>query len=308
MWLYADGSVPNEGRSAGLGGQIRCAMAGLSRAAHRRWQAVVQARLRESCISPNKACIEALKPGFSSQTGLCMSAFLLVVELRWLEPRAAGEELICGFFNKVRSWRFFCCFPSLDLPPPSRGRVSEFDGGSVFIVRWPKTSCCSWGSERCCASPLIPERHGGDGGDWRFGLCRLSLNYAGVVMPIDNGRHYRRPLFWQPTLMTIRWSFSPAIAGISTSRRRPFSRLAMAFFFLLESSGSVPDSGEIGQSLSLLCHGGCGGGTRWRKMDPGTSKHHHGNTAGEIRCDVENAAGGAASTAAGHNRLVVDDV
>lgn len=223
--------------------QIHGVVGFLRRAAHRWWQVVAQVRLQKPRIPQNKDCIEAMKPGFSSQVWLCVLVFLPAAELSWWEPEAAKAKVPRSFFNKARSLVFCCCESSLCLPPPARGGSVEFDGGPAIQLRWRKAGSLNLQMEEATA---ISSAHYGSAErkevvgrdvDTRLPWSRDTASWCTISAAVCS----------RPTLEAIWWLTSPEYFGIcSTSFWRPSVDVASV------SSGLVPDAEDGGHGLSSL--------------------------------------------------------
>jgi hypothetical protein len=225
------------------------------------WQAAAQAGSTGSCIPPNKVPHRSFKSGLVDHARLCAVILLVAVVLSWREPKTATEKNTAGSLNKVRVQNFYCCNLLLHLHPPARGGSLESDGRLLSPLHWLNVRPVGISTLLAEAVWSIFFARSGCGGRswWAVDF------FHGVDMSWSCDTNASSTLSAAPTclptLKAIWWPLSSVSMSdvSSTSVRRPYAELSMAFFVVSVPSGVVPGAGDDGHgrsSLSFTCGGG----------------------------------------------------
>jgi hypothetical protein len=160
--------------------------------------------------------------GSLGQIRCWLPVLLLVAELLWMEPDAAGRDTIGYSINKA---------------------LAGYQASVVGDVRRASLSCHGGGEKKSWGSALRPAA-------WWYRSWDTAISRGTTSAAMD----------CLPTMIAIRWLLQSVMkTGNSTSSWRPDEGLGAALHFFPGPSGSVPGVGEEGCRSSSLCFSGRGG-------------------------------------------------
>ena len=256
--LWACAYMACVGRTADLGGQIRCAVASNCFAASRWWQARSQGRLKEARIPQNKVRRGSIEMGRPGQPCLFAVLLFFAAVFPWWEAKAAVMQSTGGFFIKVGPLIFSICDLLICLPPPNRGGFLEFDGGLVRALKRQRIGFFSGVFEEkelvllCrCGCGLRSRRFQDEvprGDLTAYHGVHQRWRVCAAVLPGQGGHSVR----WCP----LRHCFCNLQAAVPI--RRPLSSSVVASIVASSPSGFVPGDGVDGRCVELFVDGGVG--------------------------------------------------
>ena len=236
-----------ESGSSDLSCQIRRAGAFFFLAAIRRWQAELQAKLMEACISLNKVSTGSLELGPSGQPWTPTVLRLLAATLQRLELMRRTRS---GGFHKAEPLDLCCFF--FDSPPLLDGKIAEFDGDSVRSD-W-KRGARFGGALDLGVSFLLCRKGSGKGSGWI-----RSVAPPGDLLAANHGvpqrRRFSAAVISGQGGCSVPWCF--LLHGVfnlqaGVPQRRPFISSAVALNVPPSPSGVVPGDGADGYCVELL--------------------------------------------------------